>query len=173
MNEEVEGEEGERTMGPVAYTGLAPPTVRAPPAERVRPIIPTQYSARRHLRAAAMFMVFAILTLAVIYPVVMVEVGMLINPHGAGGSLEYYPNGTLNGSSLVPPGYNNNTTTVGVPPGPPHPIAPVSTETRGASAPTAPRSSETLVYLSPHTTPMPRATARVVPPVRGPTDRRD
>jgi potassium-transporting ATPase KdpC subunit len=70
------------------------------PAASPRPR-PRAHSYGGHLRAAGIFLVLMVLVTGFAYPVVTTEIAHLIDPGAAGGSLVYYPNGTLAGSSLI------------------------------------------------------------------------
>jgi K+-transporting ATPase ATPase C chain len=72
-------------------TPVPPPTSRAPRA----------HTLTGHLRAAGIFLVLTVLVTGFAYPAVVTEIAHVIDPGAAGGSLVYYPNGTLAGSSLV------------------------------------------------------------------------
>jgi potassium-transporting ATPase KdpC subunit len=74
----------------------APETAAAPPPGR-----PSAHSALGHLRATAALIALLVLVTGVIYPVVVTGIAELTDPSAANGSLLYYPNGTLAGSSLV------------------------------------------------------------------------
>jgi potassium-transporting ATPase KdpC subunit len=75
------------------------PASRDPSAAAPRP--PPAHSLKGHLRAAAFFLALMVVVSGFAYPAVVTEVAHLIDPGAAGGSLVYYPNGTLAGSSLV------------------------------------------------------------------------
>jgi hypothetical protein len=81
----------------------------------------------------------SVLLLAVGYPLALVGFGELVNPKGAQGSLTYDPNGTVNNSSLLPPG--TSSTVGGFAPAPPAPSGP------GPAL--SPASVETLLYEKP------------------------
>ena len=59
------------------------------------------HSIRQHVRATIVFLAITILVTGFAYPLVVSGIGQLIDPDAANGSLLYYPNGTLAGSSLV------------------------------------------------------------------------
>jgi hypothetical protein len=100
------------------------------------------YRGARHVRAAAALLLVSVLLLAVGYPLALVGFGELVNPKGAQGSLTYDPNGTVNNSSLLPPG--TSSTVGGWAPAPPAP---------GAIGPApAPPTVETLLYEKPSRT---------------------
>jgi K+-transporting ATPase, c chain len=89
------------------------PDARSRPEPADRPSAPgATLSAGGHLRAALLLIVVMILLVGVAYPVALVGFGQLVNPHGADGSLNRNANGTVNNSSLLPPGTNS---TVGWP----------------------------------------------------------
>jgi hypothetical protein len=92
--------------GPPGITGSSrrrtPAPSRSVPA-RLHP----PYSLGRHLRASLLLLVFSVLVLAVAYPVGLVQFGQYVDPHAANGSLTHNPNGTVNGSDLLPPGTNS------------------------------------------------------------------
>ncbi|HEV2316319.1 MAG TPA: potassium-transporting ATPase subunit C [Thermoplasmata archaeon] len=98
---------------------------RSPPRRRV------PFGLGRHLRASVAFLFLTILTVSLAYPIALVGFGELVDPSAANGSLTYYANGTVNGSSLLPP--NTTATHGGVAFGS-SPAAPV-TSTLGWTAP--------------------------------------
>jgi potassium-transporting ATPase KdpC subunit len=55
----------------------------------------------RHVRAAGLFLVFALLVSGFLYPLIVTGIAEVINPAGAGGSLLRDSNGTVVGSSLI------------------------------------------------------------------------
>jgi potassium-transporting ATPase KdpC subunit len=59
------------------------------------------HTLKGHLRAAAIFLGLMVIVSGFAYPAVVTEIAHVIDPGAAGGSLVYYPNGTLAGSSLV------------------------------------------------------------------------
>jgi K+-transporting ATPase, c chain len=61
----------------------------------------------RHLRATAVLVVGFALVLGIAYPLFIVGIGEIFTPSTANGSLTYNPNGTVNGSSVLPPGTNS------------------------------------------------------------------
>jgi potassium-transporting ATPase KdpC subunit len=81
-------------------SATSPPTP-APPA----------HTAAGHLRAATLFIVLALVMAGFAYPAVVTGIASVIDPGAAGGSLLHYPNGTVEGSSLV--GQELNASTVG------------------------------------------------------------
>jgi len=84
---------------------LAPPPGVPPPggpAPSRSPAAPPAHSGLQHVRAAAIFLVLAIVVSGVVYPAVITGIGELVDPSAANGSLVYYPNnGTVAGSSLI------------------------------------------------------------------------
>ena len=58
-------------------------------------------SGGRHARAAGLFLVLMIVVAGFVYPFVVTEIAQVIDAPAANGSLLYYPNGTVAGSSLV------------------------------------------------------------------------
>ncbi len=72
------------------------------PAEpELRERIPSTHSLSTHLRATAILVVLTLLVTGLAYPVFVTVVAEAIDPSAAGGSLLYYPNGTVAGSSLI------------------------------------------------------------------------
>jgi len=71
----------------------APSSSRAPP--------PRAHSLGGHLRAAGIFLVVTLLLAGFAYPLLVTGIAQLIDPGAANGSLLYYSNGTLAGSSLI------------------------------------------------------------------------
>ncbi|MHB8351151.1 MAG: potassium-transporting ATPase subunit C, partial [Thermoplasmata archaeon] len=84
----------------------APPALPGPPPPDRR-----IYSNGRHLRAALALLVVAILALGGLFPLALVGFGEIVDPSAANGSLTYFPNGTVNGSHLLP---SNTTSTFGL-----------------------------------------------------------
>lgn len=72
-----------------------------PPPSGARPTPPPAHSLWAHARATVLLLVVMILVVGFAYPLVVTEVAQVIDPSAANGSLIYYPNGTLAGSSLV------------------------------------------------------------------------
>jgi potassium-transporting ATPase KdpC subunit len=75
-----------------------------PPPSAPRPVSSPGGRAHRltgHVRAAGLFLVFALLVSGFLYPLVVTEIAQVINPAGANGSLLKDPNGTVVGSSLL------------------------------------------------------------------------
>ncbi|HTW55194.1 MAG TPA: potassium-transporting ATPase subunit C [Thermoplasmata archaeon] len=71
----------------------------APSSSRVPP--PRAHSLGGHLRAAGIFLVVTLLLAGFAYPLLVTGIAQLIDPGAANGSLLYYSNGTLAGSSLI------------------------------------------------------------------------
>jgi potassium-transporting ATPase KdpC subunit len=76
---------------------VSAPSASAPP----RPKSARAHTLAAHLRATGFFLFLLVLVSGFAYPAVVTEIAHVIDPHAAGGSLVYYPNGTLAGSSLV------------------------------------------------------------------------
>ncbi len=72
---------------------------RAPAA--VPPTPPLAHSLRQHVRVTVVLFAITVLVVGFAYPLVTTGIAQLIDPAAANGSLLYYPNGTLAGSSLV------------------------------------------------------------------------
>lgn len=68
---------------------------------RPPPTPPRAHSMREHVRATVGFMVITIVVCGLVYPLVTTGIAQLVDPDAANGSLLYYPNGTVAGSSLV------------------------------------------------------------------------
>jgi potassium-transporting ATPase KdpC subunit len=66
-----------------------------------RAVPPRAHSFGGHLRAAGLFLLIALLMSGFAYPLLVTGVAQLIDPGAANGSLLYYSNGTLAGSSLI------------------------------------------------------------------------
>ncbi len=98
-----------------------PPALRGESLQTPRTATGRAYSGLRHLRAALVLLGVAVLLLAVAYPLALVGFGQVVNPHGANGSLTHNPNGSVNGSKLLPP--NTTSTVGGLSPLPPSPTA--------------------------------------------------
>ena len=131
---------------------LVEPT--APRTPRPRPLAPKGpprrvYSGARHLRAALVFLAASVLFLAVAYPVALVEFGELVDPAVANGSLTYNPNGSVNGSSNLPP---NTSATYGGP----QVVPGVGSSPALLLSGFAPSSGESLSYRAAHDPGMPR-----------------
>lgn len=62
---------------------------------------PPSHSLAGHLRAVGLFLALTVLVVGLAYPVVVTEIAQAIDAPAANGSLVYYPNGTIAGSSLV------------------------------------------------------------------------
>ncbi len=101
----------------------APPPPALGTVAKEAPRLPRDriYSAGRHLRAALLLLAISILVLGAAYPLALVGFGSLVDPSAAHGSLTYDPNGTVNGSRLLP---SNTTSTIGNPTPLPGPAAP-------------------------------------------------
>jgi potassium-transporting ATPase KdpC subunit len=54
-----------------------------------------------HVRATGLFLLVTILVVGFVYPYAVTGIAQVINPHGANGSILYYPNGTAAGSELI------------------------------------------------------------------------
>jgi potassium-transporting ATPase KdpC subunit len=65
------------------------------------PTPPEAHSLRQHIRSTVVFLAITILVTGFAYPLVVTGIGQLVDPEAANGSLLYYPNGTVAGSSLV------------------------------------------------------------------------
>jgi potassium-transporting ATPase KdpC subunit len=77
------------------------PSPRPPASVAPLPRPPRAHSLAGHLRAVGVFLALLLLVAGFAYPAVVTEIAQVIDPGAAGGSLLYYPNGTLAGSSLV------------------------------------------------------------------------
>jgi K+-transporting ATPase ATPase C chain len=80
-----------RAAPPRATPTTPPPVPRPAPAHRLG----------THLRATAVLLVLTLLMSGFAYPLFVTAVAQVIEPATADGSLLYYPNGTVAGSSLI------------------------------------------------------------------------
>jgi len=85
---------------PVAAAAASGSAPRASEPE-IRERIPSAHPLSTHLRAAAVLVALTILVSGLAYPAFVTVVAEAIDPATAGGSLLYYPNGTVAGSALI------------------------------------------------------------------------
>jgi len=76
----------------------APSSLPPGPAE---PRVPPGHTGAGHLRATAVLVLLTLLVSGFAYPLFVTGVAQLIDPGAANGSLVRYPNGTVEGSTLV------------------------------------------------------------------------
>jgi potassium-transporting ATPase KdpC subunit len=80
---------------------MSAPAGRSAPPAAAAGATPPAHSAGGHVRAAVVMIVLMIVLAGFLYPLLVTGIAEVLDPGAANGSLLRYPNGTVEGSSLV------------------------------------------------------------------------
>jgi len=84
-----------------AAGGMTTPPARPAPRSGAPPTPAPAHTLGGHLRASAVLIVLTLLVSAFGYPLLVTGIAQVLDPSAANGSLLYYPNGTIAGSTLI------------------------------------------------------------------------
>jgi hypothetical protein len=116
---------------------VSAPTTSRPPAAPTGPRRRRTWV--RHLRATLVLVIASALFLGVVYPLSIVGFAELVTPSTANGDLTHNPNGTVNGSSDLPPGTNSTIAS---------PLSPAPVGSQGTTRPGDPTEGAVIETIS-------------------------